>query len=183
MGWDTRFLAFFESIFRLIDMRSFSSVWFWVIIAVYWSAASQTLLGAPYDLILRARRDDNPQDRADLHALVGIYVRRKLTLMRRIGHWIIGFNLGVMTLIFVLAFRYQIEFAQALFLLVLPIALVRLLGLRLAFRIEREALRDLALCRALIRYRLWVQGLGVVAIFATALWGMRLVITRSVLGF
>ena len=46
----------FRAIFELIDMRSFSSLWFWILLAVTWSTASHWVIGVPYDLIQRARR-------------------------------------------------------------------------------------------------------------------------------
>jgi len=173
-------VAIIENIFTLINMRSFSSLWFWIVMAVYWSAVSRTVLGAPYDLILRARRED-AQSIEDLDALVSIHVRRKLSFARRAGHWALGINAAVLTVIVVMAFGYDVEFAQALFLLAVPMTIVRLLSLRLAFRIERRNLRGAALCRALLHHRFWVQALGVVAIFVTAVWGMLYVMSRPIL--
>ena len=175
-------MAFFENMLRLIDMRSFASVWFWIVLALYWSSVSQTVLGAPYDLILRARKG-GAQDQQDLSALVGIHVRRRLALMRRAGHWIVGFTMAMLTLVFMLAFLYWLEFAQALALLLLPMTLVRFFSLRLCFRIEREHPDGQRLARMLLRHRLWMQGLGMVAIFVTAVWGMLHVMSRSALGW
>ncbi|WP_296477287.1 component of SufBCD complex [Roseinatronobacter sp.] len=175
-------MAFLENIFSLIDMRSFSSVWFWIVLALYWSAASQFVLGASFDLIMRARKDAG-QNMDDLQTLVAIHVRRKLTLMRRTGHWIVGFAAALLTLIVMLAFVYWLEIAQAVFFLIFPMMLVRLLELRLSFRIEREALHGAKLCRALLRFRFWVQFLGVITIFITAIWGMLHVLSRSALSF
>ncbi len=164
-------------------MRSFSSVWFWIVLALYWSSVSQFVLGAPYDLIMRARKGNNPQDMQDLQALVEVHGRRRLTMMRRAGHWVVAFMTTLLTTIYALAFHYGVEFAQAVFALILPLTIVRLMSLRLAFRIERENLTGARLCRALLTHRFWVQALGVVVIFLTAVWGMFHVISRSVLGF
>lgn len=176
-------MTFLDNILRLIDMRSFSSVWFWIVLALYWSSKSQIVLGAPFDLITRARRATDAQHVADLNALVEIHVRRKLTLMRRAGHWIVGFVAALITALTVLAFVYRIEFAQAIVLILVPMTIVQLLALRLAVQIERERMTGARLCRALLTHRFWVQALGVVAIFLTAIWGMMLVMSRSVLGF
>ncbi len=176
-------MTFLENIFGLIDMRSFSSVWFWIVLALYWSSVSQFVLGAPYDLIIRARKGGNPQDMHDLQTLVEVHGRRRLTVMRRAGHWIVAFAAALLTTIYLLAFHYRVEIAQAVFALILPIMIVRLMSLRLAFRIERENMQELRLCRALLTHRVWVQLLGVVTIFLTAVWGMYNVMSRSVLGF
>ncbi|TVP71929.1 MAG: component of SufBCD complex [Rhodobacteraceae bacterium] len=176
-------MTFLENIFGLIDMRSFSSVWFWIVLALYWSSVSQFVLGAPYDLIIRARKGDNAQDMHDLQTLVEVHGRRRLTMMRRAGHWIVAFAMALLTTIYMLAFHYGVEFAQAVFALILPLMIVRLMSLRLAFRIEREHLSEARLCRALLTHRFWVQALGVVTIFVTAVWGMFQVMSRSTLGF
>ncbi len=180
-GRDTGKLIVIENIFSMINMRSFSSLWFWIVFALYWSAVSRTLVGAPYDMIVQARKGD-AQSLEDLHALVAIHVRRRLDFTRRAGHWALGFYTAVMTAVFITAFSYQLEFAQALLLLITPMLIVRLLGLRLAFRIERQNLRGAALCRAILHHRFWVQVLGIVSIFITAVWGMLYVMSRSALG-
>jgi hypothetical protein len=174
-------LAFLDNIFSFINMRSFSSVWFWIVLALYWSSVSQSLLGAPHDLILRAKREI-PQDTDDMERLVYIHVRRKLEMMRRTGHWLVAFAATLLTAISILAFSYRLEFAQALFVLLVPIALVWIFGLRLCFRIEREGLEGAKLARVMLKHRLWMQALGVVAIFITAVWGMLHVMSRSALG-
>ena len=45
-----------QTIFELIDMRSFSNLWFWIALAVVWSSASHWVLGVPWDMALRAKR-------------------------------------------------------------------------------------------------------------------------------
>ncbi|MCC5993245.1 MAG: component of SufBCD complex [Rhodobacteraceae bacterium] len=170
----------FENILTLIDLRSFSSIWFWIMVALFWSTVSHSVLGASYDLIVQARKSAG-QAQADLETLVEITVRRKLALARRVGHWVTAFVAAVLTLIFVLAFFYGLELAQAVFLLALPLTITRLMVLRLAFRVERENLRGLYLVHVLSRHRLWIQVLGVVMIFVTAVWGMLYVMSRSVL--
>ncbi len=81
-----------------------------------------------------------------------------------------------------MAFGYGLEFAQAVFLLLLPFALTQFLSVRLAFRIEHDQMQDDRLYRALLRHRLWIQFIGLIAIFVTAIWGMLHVMTASVLG-
>ena len=174
-------LTFLDNIFSLIDMRSFASVWFWIVLALYWSSVSQTILGAPFDMISRARRGIE-SDQDDLQRMVGIHVRRRLELMRRAGHWIVALTTTMLTLVCILAFSYRLEFAQALLLLLVPMSIVRLLELRLCFRIERENPQAERLGRILMKHRFWAQCLGVIAIFVTALWGMLHVMSRSVLG-
>ncbi|MDD7970181.1 component of SufBCD complex [Roseinatronobacter alkalisoli] len=173
-------MALLDNILSLIDMRSFSSVWFWIVVALFWSTVTHNVLGVSYDMIVQARKKGG-QTLEDVQVLVEIHVRRMLSMVRNVGHWMLGFVTATMSLIFVLAFGYGLELAQALFLLLLPLTIIRLMALRLAFRVERERLAADRLLRALLRHRLWVQLLGVVIIFLTAIWGMLRVMSASVL--
>lgn len=177
------FLALLENIFSVLDMRSFSSVWFWIVLALFWSSVNQVILGVPYELVFRAKKGEDARDVVDMHTLIDVHIRRRLRVVRRAGHWIFGFSAAFLTMLFVLAFSYRIEFAQAVFTIMLPFTIVQLLTLRLAFRIERQNLREGPLCRAILTHRLYVQLLGVVSIFVTAVWGMWYVMARSALGF
>ncbi len=174
-------MSILESIVRLIDMRSFSSIWFWIAVALFWSSVTQTILGASYDLIIRARKSGG-QALKDLETLVEINTRRSTSVMRRVGHWIVAFVSANLALLFMLAFVYRLELAQAIFLLMLPLTIIRIMSLRLSFRIERSHLHGDQLIRVLLRHRLLIQFLGVITIFATAVWGMLRVMTASVLG-
>jgi hypothetical protein len=49
-------LGWYSNVFEVIDMRSFSSLWYWIALAVMWSSASHYVLGVPFDLVQRARR-------------------------------------------------------------------------------------------------------------------------------
>lgn len=174
-------MALIDEILRVIDIRSFSSVWFWILVALFWSNVTQNVLGVPHALILSARRNGG-QPMQDLHTLIEVNVRRWLRVMEQIGHWVVGFVLAMLSAVGVLAFRYNLEFAQALFLLLLPLAIIRLMALRVCYRIERQNPQGMQLVRILLRHRLYVQVLGMVAIFLTAVWGMFRVMTNSVLG-
>lgn len=173
-------LTLIDDIFRVIDTRSFASVWYWIIIALFWSNVTQNILNAPHALILSARRYGG-EAMEDLEALVRLTVRRRLQVMDKIGHWVVGSVLATLSLVGVLAFVYRLEFAQAVFLLLLPLSILRLMGLRLSYRIERQNLRDEQLVRALLRHRLGIQFLGMVSIFITAIWGMFRVMSASIL--
>ncbi|MEC8015679.1 MAG: component of SufBCD complex, partial [Pseudomonadota bacterium] len=67
---------------------------------------------------------------------------------------------------------YSVEFAQAVFLLAFPMAFVGLINWAAARRINRDGLEGEALARQLSLTRLFVQLVGMLAIFVTALWGM-----------
>jgi len=150
-------------------MRSFSNLWFWIALAVVWSSAAHWVLGVPYDMVTRARKHGG-QAEQDLHDMVRINVARLLYIGRVSGLWLLAFLAFLLTSLGILAFLYDIEFAQAVFLLACPLSIVFALSIRTAHRIR--AADGVGLHRMLARHRLAVQGIGVVSIFVTAMWGM-----------
>lgn len=164
-------MDWYSSIFELIDMRSFSNLWFWIALAVVWSTTSHWVLGVPYDMVHRARRNGG-QAEIDLEDITRINVNRLLYIARLSGIWLLGFACFILTMLAMLGFFYQLEFAQALFLLGFPMSMVGLLSMSTARLIELEQLRGEALRKRLTRHRLYTQMIGTVSIFVTALWGM-----------
>ncbi|MBL4917231.1 component of SufBCD complex [Szabonella alba] len=164
-------MQWYETIFRLIDMRSFSNLWFWIVLAVMWSTASHWIIGVPFDMVTRARKQGG-QAMADLEAATGINTRRVLYVLRVSGSWLTGLSFFLLTSLLALGFFYGIEFAQALFLLLMPMTVVSALTLRAALRYERAPPEGHDLCRMLTFHRMKVQALGMISIFITAMWGM-----------
>lgn len=174
-------MNWYETVFELIDMRSFSNLWFWIALAVLWSSVSHWVLGVPYDMVQRASRQGG-QAEQDLEDLVRINVNRILGLMRMTGLWMIGLTSAVLTGLGLLGFVYRIEFAQAVFLLCFPLAIVGGVTVATAQKIQVNGLNGDHLRRALRFQRLYTQLIGVIAIFTTALWGMYQNMTFGALG-
>lgn len=164
-------MDWYQGIFELIDMRSFSNLWFWIALAVMWSSASHWVLGVPFDMVVRARRKGGEAEK-DLEDIVRINVNRMLMIARVSGMWILGVVSFVLTGLAILGWAYDVEFAQAVFLLMMPVTMVGLLSLRTALRIEADQPKGEALRKCLTRHRLVTQMIGTVAIFVTAVWGM-----------
>lgn len=160
-----------QALFEVIDFGSFSTLWYWIVLAVVWSTASHWVLGVPFDAVMRARRHGGAA-LADLETLVRINVSRILFIAREAGLWLAGTAAFVLTTLGVLGFFYGIELAQAVFLIALPLTLVGILSLAAARRIEAQAPRGEALCRILQRHRFWTQAIGMISIFVTAVFGM-----------
>ena len=152
-------------------MRSFSNLWFWIALAVVWSSASHWVLGVPYDMVSRARRQGG-QAATDLEDLVRVNVNRLLFIGNISGLWVLGIACFLLSALAILGFIYRVEFAQALFLLGFPMSIVGALNFQTARRIYEGAGQGEALWRALGRHRTVVQVIGMVSIFVTALWGM-----------
>ncbi len=160
-----------QLIFELIDMRSFSNLWYWIALGVIWSSASHWVLGVPHDMIQRARREGGAA-LEDLETLVRINVGRMLYIGRASGAFLLAFFCFVLTTLSLLAFYYDVEFAQAVLFMFIPLAILGLLALRSARLIEQGEGQGDALFRRLFRHRLSTQVLGMVAIFVTSLYGM-----------
>ena len=174
-------MDWYSTVFELIDMRSFSNLWYWIGLAVVWSTSSHWVIGVPFDLVLRAARHGG-QSEIDLQDLVRINVNRLLFIAQVSGVWILALGCAVLTGLGLLGFFYQVEFAQALFLLLFPLSLVGLLNLATARRIRHEDLLGEALRRRMRRHRLYTQIIGLLAIFVTAMWGMYQNLTYGALG-
>lgn len=161
----------YQIIFELIDMRSFSNLWYWIMLAVMWSSSSHWVLGVPFDLISRARRQGG-EAQQDLEALVRINITRLLYIARTSGIWLIAFLCFILSALLVLAVYYQIEFAQAVLFLLVPMTILAAMSLRVATLIEAQALVGEALDHRLMRHRFSIQLLGMVSIFVTSMFGM-----------
>lgn len=160
-----------QTIFELIDMRSFSNLWFWIALAVFWSSASHWVLGVPWDSVLRAKRNGG-QAEIDLQDLVRINCNRLLHIIDVSGLFMVGFAFFILTGLAGLGFGYNVEFAQAVFLLLFPMSIVGMLSVRVARRICAELPAGEVLRKQLARHRFWVQFIGMISIFVTSLWGM-----------
>lgn len=161
----------FGSVVQLIDLRSFSSLWYWIAVAVFWSRVTHSTLGVPYDMVLRARRRGG-QDLADLQAMVALQLRRRAAILHQGGTLIALLWAMALSALGVLGFGYGLELAQAVTLLMLPATLVAGLRLRLMQRLAGRVPDGEALCKALTWHRLGVQTIALAAILVTTLWGM-----------
>ncbi len=161
----------YQTLREVIDLRSFSNLWYWIALAVLWSSASHWVLGVPYDLIQRARRRGG-QTALDVEALVHINVRRLLGITRTAAVPLFATTAFLLSSLTLLAFWFWVEFAQALFFLAAPMVVVGWLSLRASVRIEAEEATGDALYLRLVRHRRMVQGVGIVSILVTSLFGM-----------
>lgn len=164
-------LDLYQTLFEVIDMRSFSNLWFWIAVAVIWSSASHWVIGVPYDMVLRARRQGE-QALVDLEDMVRINVNRILMIAQVSGLWILGFTCFFMTMLVMLATFYRFEFAQAVLLLAFPLTIVAVLSVSTAQQIHEESATDALLIKRLTRHRVYTQIIGMISIFVTAMWGM-----------
>lgn len=166
MGW-------YETLTELIDLRSFSSIWYWIVVAILWSTASHFFMGIPFDMVQRARRaGEGTQAMADLEALVQVNRNRVLYIMDVAGVGLVGFVAFVLSILAALGFWYGVEFAQAVFLILAPMTVVGLRAVSFARGLRDGLPEGAELCRQIRMQRLLTQFIGFLAIMVTALWGM-----------
>lgn len=166
-----RTLDLARTIVEVIDARSFTNVWFWMVLAVFWSTLSHYVLGVPFDMIVRARRSGGEAEE-DLHRLVDINIRRLFYITRVSGLLLMGFWAFTLTALLLLGFWYWIELAQAISFLVLPVTLIGFMTLRTARIIDEQKPQGQDLIRRLLRHRFWTHVTGMISIFVTAMFGM-----------
>ncbi|QFU08865.1 hypothetical protein PARPLA_02000 [Rhodobacteraceae bacterium THAF1] len=164
-------MDWYQTVFELIDMRSFSNLWFWIALATVWSTASHYVIGVPFDMVGRAAKHEG-QAQQDLEDMVRIRVNRILFIARVSGLWLVGLVAALLTALALLAFVYGVEFAQALFLIALPMTAVGLLSIHTAQVIAEAQYDPPGLRRRLTRHRVTVQVIGMISIFVTAMYGM-----------
>lgn len=122
-------------------------------------------------MILRARRKGG-EAQQDLYDLVRVNVNRLIYIQEVAGLILLGVVCFVLSSLVILAFYYNQEFAQAVFLLLFPLTLVGALSLRTAHIIYRDEPLEEALYTRLMRHRVAVQFIGMASVFVTAMWGM-----------
>jgi hypothetical protein len=166
-----RFVNVWKLITQMIDMRSFSSLWFWLGVAVYWSLSSHWVLGVPQDMIHRARRIGGAAV-TDLECLVRINTQRVLFYAREAHVPLVGAIAFILTVLVLLGFFYGIELAQALLFFFVPAVLQGALAVFSAGRVEAGDGQGERLFRRLFLHRVTTQAMGMVAIFLTGLYGM-----------
>ena len=162
-------LGILERAREVIDLRSFSNLWYWIVLAVFWSTVSHWILGVPFDLVVRARRG-HEQAARDLKVLTEVNVNRILTLTEYSGLAVTASTAFLLTVLGSLAWVYGNEFSQAIFFLAFPGVLIGVWSVRTARRLQARGYDNID--RTLRGHRLAVQILGVVFIFLTAFWGM-----------
>lgn len=169
-----------DILFQVMDLRSFSNLWYWIVLAVLWSSTSHWVLGVPHDMIHRARREGG-QSEIDLEDLVRINVNRLLHVIDRSLYVVIGMAAFWLTFLAILGFFYQVEFAQALFLLIAPMSVVVWRSVKVSRLIAAGDNSGEALYRRLIWHRRVTQMIGMLAVTVTALYGTWQNINASVL--
>lgn len=160
-----------DGIVRIIELNTFSNIWYWLIVIGTWSVVSNWLIGVPFDMLFRARRL-GAAELADLEGLVDIHVRRIVAYHHGLGPWLIGLLSFVLSAVGFAGFYYGLELGQGLFILGAPLCLVGAINVRLALQLAQTPLAGKDLVHRLFRVRLWTQVIAMITMFFTAMYGM-----------
>ena len=163
-------MDFYRSVLEVLDLGSFSSIWYWIGLAVMWSVASHFTLGVPYDIVRRAATD--PRAEEDMSDLVRIAVRRLAIFDDRASLVAVAVLAAILTTLALMGFGYGGEMAQAVFFMLFPMSGVLLLSIRRARRIASEGAQGSRLRGQLLSHRRQVQLIGMLSLFLTAVYGM-----------
>ncbi|SDE27213.1 hypothetical protein SAMN05421538_105117 [Paracoccus isoporae] len=186
-------MQFLSEALILLDSRSFASPWFWLVFFAAWSLAGRSVLGVPSDVLSRAGRAlredaaSTPAEAAMLLDWLRLNIPR-MRIGRRGGAVLTGLSCFGLTLLALLGFGYGLEMAQALSLILIPMALLFALRLRLAHHLRwvleaahlgqpaREAAAQAL--RRINRYRTVHAVISVLSVMATALWASLWLLTH-----
>jgi len=166
------------AVLKFIELQTFTSFWYWLVVIVTWSIAGNWLIGVPFDMLFRARKCP-PQELADLEAMVDVNVRRIVWTGQVFGvamAALIGFFLCMLG---TMGFVYGLELAQGLFMLSAPLTLIVAINVRLAYQLETAPLEGRDLVRRLFVVRLWTQIIAMISLFFTAMYGMYFAISAQ----
>lgn len=145
---------------------SFDSIWYWVLTLLLWTYAGNTVLGVPYDMLLRAQRLPRVAERVE--TLAHIAADRIGGLYDHVGVPIAAATGFALAALFGIAFSTRLELATAAFMLVFPLAIVVYSTLRLALAVRRQRIGGSGLVRILARRRIWHIAIGAVALLTSA---------------
>jgi len=155
----------------MISSRAFGSLWYWVVVALVWGRAMHTPMGMPSDIYDRARRLAG-DGAGDTYALLRAAVARQLAVTGKAAPWLVGLWAFVLTVLAGLGLVYGIELAQALLFLAAPLALCQWLSVRTALDMAAMEQELPALLARMGGLRGQIVVVGMVSIFATAIYGM-----------
>lgn len=153
----------------ILSFESFTSIWYWIFLALGWNSLSHWTLGVPFDAVIRAdRRGGAFEDHVDTvaHAMA----ERLIYVMNMAGPYIIGIGVFAMTALASMAFWLRLELAQAMFVFLFPLMVVTGKDVYFAYRISAQNLRGKELRRSLFWQRFLTQIAGMTSLVAAAIF-------------
>lgn len=156
---------------EVIGSRSFTSIWYWIVYALVWTRTTHVTLGAAYE-DARLASVHGGQHQVDFEATIDIARRKSVTMFEAYGVYAVAMGSFLLAMIFVLGFGYDIQFMQAGFLLIFPLAVVSALSVQLAYRLTKTPCTGPELYSTYIWHRRAKQGIGAISILISSFWGV-----------
>lgn len=167
----------FAFLTEIVSLRSFVSIWFWVVTAVFWTLASGRVLGVPYELMARARAGDGKAG-DDAAALAEIHARLDLSNGDSFSLFLAFF---LVALCLTAGFYLGHEVFAAASFFALPWLILGFLRRKTALYVLGHGGDVPAILARLFRQRRMTQVLAFVFILVSALYGLIHDLNRSVL--
>lgn len=168
-------MALFELLDRLIDTRAYASMWFWIGLVLFWALQGHRPLGVPGHVLGAARRGHNP---GALSAWLALTLPGHARPENPWSWAAVSFVLGCAA---VLGFGYGADLAQ--------IVALNGTGIVICGLLTRNLARDLAagggaddepgMARRIWWLQMRCQWIGMLALGATALWGLSVLVRRN----
>ena len=152
---------------EFLSFSTFSSVWYWIFLAIAWSSRTHWTIGVPFDSIVRADKLGGTWE-SDLDAIAHAMSARFALLAGQGGPWIIGIAAFFLTGLITASVLTENEMVRGLTALALPMAIVEFGDVRLALRIHRTGLLGHDLRRAIVWRRFLNQVTGLFSLTLAA---------------
>mgnify|MGYP001800779309 CR=1 FL=1 len=150
-----------------IQLETFTSVWFWIFLALTWSARSHWVLGVPFDAIVRADRNPDKWGEA-VDTLARVHAQRYCHVVDNVPITLVTLSAFTVGALGTASVIFWIDIAQAAFVIALPMMIVTWEDIRLARRVLRDELEGSPLRRVIVWRRFVVQLWGIASISAAA---------------
>lgn len=158
-------------IFEYFEYRSFSSIWYWIVVILFWTRVTGRPLGVPAD-ILRGATAADANSVAQIEHLLLVNVPRIAQVWYEAGALFIGIGAFGLASLAPMFWLYQSEPAAALLVILVPMGIWGFLRLRLAQHILATNPELPEICAMLGWHRFWLHILAAFSIFAAAIIGM-----------
>lgn len=150
-----------------LDTATFSSVWYWIFLALAWSSRTHWTIGVPFDAVVRAERKGGRWEE-DLDAIAHAMSARFALFMGKGGPWIIGVATFLITGLIATSWMTFNELVMGISAFAVPMLIAEIGDVRLALRIHATGLRGYDLRRALVWRRFLNQVTGVLSLGVAA---------------
>lgn len=160
-----------STILELIDLKSFSSIWYWLVVGTLWARAINAPMTVPLD-ILRAAAGGDANASHDVVRICAMQKRRRAALTKLLGPMQTALWAFFLTVLLISGWGYGAEFAQAVFLIAAPMSLVSNMTARYARRLPMEESQSEERHKSLFRLKNRIQITGLASVFVSAIWGM-----------